>query len=117
MDVAKVLIIEPADDVREVLASAAEQRYAVDAVRSGAAMREALARGAHEVVILNMVLPNDDAIALADRAARRGCAVIVVPETPSQFVEAASRSFHILVRPLTCRRVLDAIDRALARVA
>jgi two-component system OmpR family response regulator len=113
--VPKILIVEADDDLRHVLLDATEDRFDVEAVRSGAAMRAAFARGEPDVVLLNMSLPADDAVALADRAAQRGCVVIVVPEEPSQFTEAASRGYYILVRPLTRRRVGETIERALRR--
>jgi DNA-binding NtrC family response regulator len=115
MTVPKILIVEADDDLRSVLVDAAEERFEVEAVRTGAAMRAALARDDLDVVLLNMSLPADDAVALADRAAQRGCAVIVVPDEPSQFTEAASRGYYILVRPLTARRVGETVERALRR--
>ena len=111
MATCSVLVVEDRDDIRAFLAATVAARCDVAAVSTGAAAREALARAVYHVVILNLALPDADAVALAEEARRRGCAVIAIPHQAAQFAKAAREGFYVLVRPFDRRRLLELLDR------
>jgi two-component system phosphate regulon response regulator OmpR len=66
MDSGRVLIVDDDREIREMLAEyLASHGFEVATAESGTAMREALARGTPDVVLLDVRLPGEDGLALA----------------------------------------------------
>jgi two-component system phosphate regulon response regulator OmpR len=66
MDSGRVLIVDDDREIRDMLAEyLASHGFEVATAESGTAMREALARGTPDVVLLDVRLPGEDGLALA----------------------------------------------------
>lgn len=70
--VTQVLVVDDDPGLRDLLQRyLTREGYAVEAVADGVAMREALGRGRPEVIVLDLMLPGEDGLALI-RALRHG---------------------------------------------
>jgi two-component system OmpR family response regulator len=62
----RLLVVDDEDDIREMLADyLSSYGFEVTTVPDGTGMREALARQAHELVLLDLGLPGEDGLSLA----------------------------------------------------
>jgi len=73
MNKAKLLVIDDDLRLRELLKRyLSEQDYVVDAVSDGAAMDRNLARQRYDLLILDLMLPNEDGLAICRRLRAKG---------------------------------------------
>jgi DNA-binding NtrC family response regulator len=108
----KVLVVTADDRIGFMLASAEGDDFSVDLVDTRAGMLRALASTRYQVVVLDLAISDADGLMLARPAMRPGRNVIVVPNTPSQYVEAAAKHLSILTKPFCARRLIAMISRA-----
>jgi len=114
--ICKVLVVAADDRIGSMLASAGEEDFTVDIVDTRAGMLRALASTRYHVVVLDLAMSDADGLMLAGPAMRPGRNVIVVPNTPSQYVEAAAKRLSILTKPFNARRLIAMIKRALVEL-
>jgi DNA-binding NtrC family response regulator len=113
--VCKVLVVEDNKDIRNLLGEVFKQEgYHFTLVADGDAMRRALAAGDVDVVILDMVLRGPNAgMLLAEEAAARGCAIILVTGSNAHY-DAVEKSGHrYMFKPYRLAALLQLVDEVL----
>jgi two-component system phosphate regulon response regulator OmpR len=79
MNKAKLLVIDDDLRLRELLKRyLSEQGYVVDAVADGAAMDRNLARQRYDLLVLDLMLPNEDGLAICRRLRAKGEATPII---------------------------------------
>jgi DNA-binding NtrC family response regulator len=108
----RVLLVEAREPLCELLVAIIAPEYEVVPVDCEAAALAALGRTVFQVALIEMELMTGDSLSLATTAARQGCGVILIPDTPAQFYAAAAAGHLILSKPFRCKRVLQLVEEA-----
>ena len=111
---ARVLIVDDNDAIRESLADAMrDEGHAVEAAADGAqAVRAALARPP-DVILLDLMMPVMDGVAVARELAARGSTAPIVVLSADRSGEARARSIgaqRFLAKPFDLERLLGVIE-------
>jgi DNA-binding response OmpR family regulator len=110
-----VLIVDDQPDIREVIKGGLEDRgFRVLCAADGCAMRYALATQPIDLVVLDMVLPDESGTALAAVARRRGVPVLLISGNPDVLRGEADLPGRCLAKPFRLSELAAAIDDALA---
>lgn len=117
----QILIIDDTDGVRESLGGVLEDEgFRVASAHSAAAARETLARERHDLVLLDLHLPDCDGLELLAELRRHDVELPVIVITGHGNVETAVRAtrlgaYDFLEKPLALSRVLVTVNNALER--
>ena len=119
MDNGHILVVDDDAGLRELLQSyLAEQGYRVDAVGDGIAMEQFLAGQNADLIILDLMLPGEDGLALARKLKTRGGQPIIMlsarGEDVDRIVGLEVGADDYLAKPFTPRELLARV-RALLR--
>lgn len=113
----RIMIVESQPDFSSLMAAALEPTCDVTPVEDGKAAEDALQQGVFQAVIIDMETPRVDPLALAEHASGLGCGVILIPDLPSQYNDAARVGHLILSKPLRCKRLMELVDQACERAS
>ena len=118
----QVLVVEDDRGLREEISLCLEQYgYGVHAVGDGEAMEDVLAAVPIDVVVLDIVLPDDDGLAICKRLAGRGDAAIIIisarGEEVDRIVGLELGADDYLSKPCSPRELLARIRAVLRRRA
>ncbi|HSD54298.1 MAG TPA: response regulator [Burkholderiales bacterium] len=121
MDSGRVLIVDDDREIREMLAEyLASHGFEVATAEGGAAMREALARGAPEVVLLDVRLPGEDGLALARFLRERyDLGIIMVTaagEVVDRIVGLEMGADDYVAKPFDLRELLARVKSVVRRI-
>mgnify|MGYP001219656403 FL=1 len=116
---AKILIAEDEDSVRNLVTRALELHYhEVKAVIDGSAALEALSRDSYDLLLTDIVMPMVDGIALALKATRDYPDLRILMMTG--YAEQKRRAHNldvlihdVLMKPFTIEQLAKAVDRIL----
>jgi DNA-binding NtrC family response regulator len=106
----RILVVEPYDDLRDLLISALEPEGMVDAVSTVHEMYEKLADDQH-VVIVNMAVVSNSELAALDRAVAAGCVVIAIAEQANHFERLHSKDYEVLAKPFRIEALRELLRR------
>jgi two-component system, OmpR family, response regulator len=110
-----VLIVDDQPDIREVVKGGLEEHgYRVLGAADGCAMRYALATEAVDLVVLDMVLPDESGLALAAVARRHGVPVLLISGSPDVLRRADELPGRCLAKPFRLSELAAAVDEMLA---
>ena len=118
---ASVLIVDDEPGVRSALSGVlGDEGYSVEAVASGEACLERLAREAFDVIVLDVWLPGIDGLATLSRIRQRNVDSEVVMISGHGSVESAVRAikmgaFDFVEKPLTLEKTVKVIENALGK--
>jgi DNA-binding NtrC family response regulator len=115
---ARILVVDDEDDIlvllREILS---EEGYEVDTATSAEQARQARAATAHDLVLLDIWLPDSDGVTLLREWAGRHTAPVIMISGHATIDVAleASRwgAVDVLEKPISMRRLLSAVEHAL----
>jgi DNA-binding NtrC family response regulator len=107
----RILVVEPYDDLRDLLISALEPEGIVDAVSTVHEMHQKLTTDQH-VVIVNMAVVSNRELAALDRAAAAGCVVVAIAEQANHFERLHRKDYEVLAKPFR----IEALRALLRRV-
>jgi DNA-binding NtrC family response regulator len=113
----KVLIVETRDDLRELLASVAGAIYETHAVANQIEMCAALTSEHYSIVLVNLEEPGVDPLAMADEAARHGCEVIIIPNTPAEYGATVRSGYRALRKPFRNTALLALLSECCDRIS
>jgi DNA-binding NtrC family response regulator len=113
-----ILVVDDAEDIRELLASVLRGSYEVAEADSGAALKQAFTEMQPDVVLLDIKLPDADGLDLLPLIKKQWseCEVIVLTgnATFDAAVEATKRgAYHFLNKPFDTQTLLVTVERAL----
>jgi two-component system OmpR family response regulator len=111
-----ILLVEPADAVREVLTEMLESRgYRVTVANGGEAMRRLLdeANGI-AAVVLDATLKGETASSLAQHAETRRLPVVMISGRPDAIESADAHHLQLLQKPFRLGDLVAALDKAFA---
>ena len=113
--ICRVLVVENSKDIQDLL----EHTFIGEGYRFAIAanpteMRQILARGDVDVVIIDVILPGQESgLALAEEVAAQGYGVVLVTGHPAHF-ESVKRSGHrFLYKPFNLDSLVQLVDDAL----
>lgn len=120
MDNGHILVVDDDAGLRELLQRyLAEQGYRVDAVGDGAAMEQFLAGQNTDLVILDLMLPGEDGLALARKLRMRGGQAIIMlsarGEDIDRIVGLEVGADDYLAKPFNPRELLARVRAVLRR--
>jgi len=116
-----VLIVDDEPGVRTALSGVLrDEGYAVDAVESGEACLDRVAREAFDVIVLDVWLPGIDGLATLSRIRQRHVEAEVVMISGHGNIESAVRAikmgaFDFVEKPLTLEKTIKVIENALGK--
>jgi DNA-binding NtrC family response regulator len=113
--ICRILVVEDNEDIRDLLRDVlARGGYRFAAAKNGAEMRQALAAGDVDLVVIDVLLgPGETGFALADHAAAAGCAVIITTGD-LQYLDKLEKSGHrYILKPYRLDLFMTAIEEAL----
>lgn len=113
-----ILVVDDAEDIRELLANVLRGSYEVAEADSGAALKQAFTEMQPDVVLLDIKLPDADGLDLLPLIKKQWseCEVIVLTgnATFDAAVEATKRgAYHFLNKPFDTQTLLVTVERAL----
>ena len=113
--ICKVLVVEDNQDIQDLLGEAfGHEGYHFTLVSNGAAMRQALAAGDVDIVLIDVLLPGgENGIALAEEAAAHGCGVILVTGHHDHFETVEKSGHRYLFKPYRIAPLLELVDQVL----
>ncbi|HET7624711.1 MAG TPA: sigma-54 dependent transcriptional regulator [Verrucomicrobiae bacterium] len=116
----KILLVDDAEDVRELLATVLRDEFEVSQADSGAALREAFAEPQPDVVLLDIKLPDADGLDLLPEIKKQWPDTEVIVLTGNASIEAAIEAtkrgaFHFINKPFDTQALLVTVERALER--
>lgn len=95
--VRRLLVVDDRSDVCEMIETfLAERGFAVDHAVDGSAARHLLAGDGYDGVLLDVLMPGEGGLALADLAERQGARVLLMSGSPEAI--ARLQSSHALLR-------------------
>jgi two-component system OmpR family response regulator len=117
---ARILIVEDDRDVREASAEYfASHGFAVEAVDSGAAMRDAIGRAVPDLVMLDLRLPGEDGLSLARWLRERHDVAIVMVTAADEIVDRVVGlevgADDYVAKPFDLRELLARVKSVLRR--
>ncbi len=120
MDNKKILVVDDDPGLRELLQEyLTTQGYAVEAVADGVAMEQALLQHAVSLVILDLMLPGEDGLALARKLRARGNLPIIMlsarGEDVDRIIGLEVGADDYLAKPFNPRELLARIRAVLRR--
>jgi DNA-binding NtrC family response regulator len=116
--VCRVLIVEDDPAVQQVFDMVlADKGYDLALARDGASMRNALAEGDIDVVIIDVMLPGGEmGFALAREAAGRGCGVILVTGHHDHYQSVADSGHRFLFKPFRLSALIEMVEQVLQEI-
>jgi DNA-binding NtrC family response regulator len=97
--VRRILVVDDQPDVCEVIVTfLAERGYAVDRAVDSFGARRLLARDSYDGVLLDVLMPGEGGLALADIAERQGARVLLMSGHPEAMAMALLQSPYELLR-------------------
>jgi DNA-binding NtrC family response regulator len=113
-----LLIVDDQRDIRDMLEGLfLEEGYQVSAVGDAVEARALLEEDTVDVMLVDVVLPGERGIALADHAARLEIPVLLISGHPDVIMNARNQPHPMLVKPFSSTAVVDAVDRLAGRDA
>jgi DNA-binding NtrC family response regulator len=111
-----VLIVEDEPLIREVFDSVLTgEGCQVSLANDGASMREAIATGDFDVVVLDIALPGgENGIDLAAEAIASGCGVILITGHHGHYEAVAKSGYRYLFKPFRVEALVQTIHELLA---
>jgi DNA-binding NtrC family response regulator len=120
MSTANVLVVDDEEDIRALIDEIlSEEGYKVTVAANAAAARAAKAAGKHDLVLLDIWMPDTDGISLLREWSEKGvldCPVVMMSGhgTVDTAVEATRLgAFEFVVKPLSLAKLLRTVERAL----
>jgi two-component system OmpR family response regulator len=109
----RILVVDDRADIRELLETGlTENGYDVDCAQDGPSMRRALAASEVDLVVLDLILPGEPGIALAEFARSKGINVILMSGSPTH-LENPPDGFSLLPKPFRIRQLVARIEAVL----
>src|SRR5262245_11278940 len=118
----RLLIVDDDADLRALLKDFFTRHgYAADTARDGTAMRVALAKGRYDLVVLDVMMPGDDGLALC-RELRATCATPIVfltalADEADRIVGLELGADDYVVKPFAARELLARVRAVLRRAS
>ena len=114
----KILVVDDAADIRELLATVLQDSYEVAEADSGAALKQAFSETQPDVVLLDIKLPDADGLDLLPLIKRQWPETEVIVLTGNATFEAAVEAtkrgaYHFLNKPFDTNGLLVTVERAL----
>jgi two-component system, OmpR family, response regulator len=111
-----ILVVEPTEDVREVLIRMLESRgYRATAADSGEAMRHLLAEPDRvDAIVLDTPRSGETAASLARHAKHLRVPLVMISGHPTDMEFAAVHGLQLLKKPIRTEELLVAVDEAFA---
>lgn len=111
----RVLVVDPNEGVRELVASILEDRgYRVSLAEDGAMMRRILAEAAFDAIIMDASVRGEASASLAEYAKGLRLPVVMISGNDLIMGHAADHSLQLLRKPFRIQELCDALDHALA---
>ena len=111
----RVLVVDPNEGVRELVASILEDRgYRVSRAEGGAMMRRILAEARFDAVIMYASLRGEASASLAEHAKGLRLPVVMISGNDLIMGYAADQGLQLLRKPFRIQELCDALDDALA---
>ena len=113
-----ILVVDDAEDIRQLLATVLRGSYEVTEADSGAALKAAFAETQPDVVLLDIKLPDDDGLNLLPQIKKQWPETEVIVLTGNATFEAAVEAtkrgaYHFLNKPFDTQGLLVTVERAL----
>jgi two-component system OmpR family response regulator len=117
--VCKVLIVEDDPAVQQVFDMVlADEGYELVLARDGTSMRNALAAGDIDVVIIDVMLPGGEmGFVLAREAAGQGCGVILVTGHHDHYEQVVDSGYRHLFKPFRLSALTEMVEQVLQETA
>ena len=110
--ICKVIVAEGHDGVRGVVGDAIKAAgYDVRLVSTGQEMRDALAGGPCDVVVIDVAMQPDDGFELAEEAAKCGASVILTTADHEQFKEVEASGHRYMLKPFMLPELLKLLQQ------
>ncbi len=114
----KIMIVDDAADIRDLLAAILRDSYEVSEAKSGADLKQAFAQSQPDVILLDLKLPDADGLDLLPIIKKQwGDTEVIVLTGNATFeaaVEATKRgAYHFLNKPFDTQGLLVTVERAL----
>jgi DNA-binding NtrC family response regulator len=113
----KILLVDDAEDVRELLATVLRDEFEVSQADSGAALKEAFAEPQPDVILLDIKLPDADGLDLLPQIKKQWPDTEVIVLTGNASIEAAIEAtkrgaYHFINKPFDTQALLVTVERA-----
>lgn len=114
----KILMVDDAADIRDLLGNILRSSYEVTEADSGAALKQALSEAQPDVVLLDIKLPDADGLELLPQIKKQWPETEVIVLTGNATFEAAVEAtkrgaYHFLNKPFDPQGLLVTVERAL----
>jgi len=110
--ICKVIVAEAHDGVRGVVGDALRGAgYDVELVCNGSQMREALAAGRCDVVVVDVAMRAGDGFELAEEAAKCGASVVLTTGDHDQFKEVEASGHRYMLKPFMLPELLKLLEQ------
>jgi DNA-binding NtrC family response regulator len=114
----KIMIVDDAADIRDLLAAILRDTYEVSEAKSGADLKQALTLSQPDVVLLDLKLPDADGLDLLPIVKKHWADTEVIVLTGNATFEAAVEAtkrgaYHFLNKPFDTQGLLVTVERAL----
>jgi DNA-binding NtrC family response regulator len=114
----KILVVDDAADIRDLLGAILRETYDVIEAKSGAELKQALTQQQQDVVLLDLKLPDADGLDLLPGIKKQWPETEVIVLTGNATFEAAVEAtkrgaYHFLNKPFDTQGLLVTVERAL----
>jgi DNA-binding NtrC family response regulator len=114
----KIMIVDDAADIRDLLAAILRDTYEVSEAKSGADLKQALTQSQPDVILLDLKLPDADGLDLLPTVKKQWADTEVIVLTGNATFEAAVEAtkrgaYHFLNKPFDTQGLLVTVERAL----
>jgi DNA-binding NtrC family response regulator len=114
----KIMIVDDAADIRDLLAAILRDTYEVSEAKSGADLKQAFTQSQPDVILLDLKLPDADGLDLLPLVKKQWSDTEVIVLTGNATFEAAVEAtkrgaYHFLNKPFDTNGLLVTVERAL----
>jgi DNA-binding NtrC family response regulator len=114
----KIMVVDDAADIRELLGTVLKDNYEVTEAKSGADLKQSFSQEQPDVVLLDLKLPDADGIDLLPQIKKQWPDTEVIVLTGNATFEAAVEStkrgaYHFLNKPFDTQGLLVTVERAI----
>src|SRR5690348_615011 len=114
----KIMVVDDAADIRDLLQAVLRDTYEVSEAKSGAELKQSFSQAQPDVVLLDIKLPDADGLDLLPIIKKQWAETEVIVLTGNATFEAAVEAtkrgaYHFLNKPFDTQGLLVTIDRAL----
>ena len=114
----KIMVVDDAADIRDLLGAILRETYEVIEAKSGAELKQALTQQQQDVILLDLKLPDADGLDLLPIIKKQWAETEVIVLTGNATFEAAVEAtkrgaYHFLNKPFDTQGLLVTVERAL----